>query len=83
MLWLGKWCPPHGLQKLKDAPYQFLRVRFTWLTLPVNGMCTKCVHDRQLRLHCPSEKLLLKVPHLFSTPPHGSLGVYTLYNLEL
>jgi len=21
--------PPHGLQKLKVAPYQFLRVRFT------------------------------------------------------
>ena len=35
--------PPHGLQKLKVAPYQFLRVRFTWIILPVNGMCTKCV----------------------------------------
>ena len=38
--------PPHGLQKLKAAPYQFLRVRFTRFILPVNGMCTKCVHDR-------------------------------------
>ena len=38
--------PPHGLQKLKVAPYQFLRVRFTRFILPVNGMCTKCVHDR-------------------------------------
>ena len=58
-----------ALQKLKDAPYQFLRVRFTRLILPVHGMCTKCVHDRKLRLHCPSEKSLLKVSLLFSTAP--------------
>ena len=39
--------PPHGLQKLKVAPYQFLRVRFTQLKLPVNPRCVpfepKCV----------------------------------------
>ena len=43
--------PPHGLQKLKVAPYQFLRVRFTRLVLPVNQMCTKCVStDNQIVL---------------------------------
>ena len=39
--------PPHGLQKLKVAPYQFLDVRFTQLYLPVNPRCVpfeaKCV----------------------------------------
>ena len=44
--------PPHGLQKLKVAPYQFLRVRFTRLMLPVNEMCTKCVHDIE-KVHEP------------------------------
>ena len=33
--------PPHGLQKLKAAPYQFLSVKFTRFILPVNGMCAK------------------------------------------
>ena len=74
---------PHGLQKLKVAPYQFLRVRLTRLMLPVNQMCTKCVHDRPLRLYCPSEKSLLKVSPLFYAPLHEPLGVYRLYNLEL
>ena len=39
--------PPHGLQNLKVAPYQFLSVRFTRLMLPVNPRCVpfeaKCV----------------------------------------
>ena len=71
--------PPHGLQKLKVAPYQFLRLRFTRIIMPVNGMCPQQI----IQNDCLLIKSLLKVSRLLLTPLHGPLGVDTLYNLEL
>ena len=71
--------PPHGLQKLKVAPYQFLRVWFTQLELPVNPRCVPHVSTTDAQIALPLREIITEgILPIFNTTAWATGGGYVI-----